>query len=263
MTFLENDGGNDKFFGSKYAEEVTGGAGNDTFFGNGGNDTLQGGLGHDYLSGGNGNDILEGENGNDIINGGAGENDMVGGSGADRIDNWHGEGGVIYGDKDDDLIIPGNNTRVYSGTKLVNQSSGGGRIQSVDGGSDTIEFSAAGNRITIDLDLIDQWQIYDGSGRSLLFGDQFENLIGSPQADNITVDPLSKTRKLDGAKGYDTLHIDCKKKDVILTPTHIMVDGYAPMRVVSFEVIDLQNAGTITRKKTAVTSTITPLLLFE
>ena len=121
----------------------------DTFFGYGGNDSLEGGHGRDYLSGGGGNDYLEGGSGNDTINGGPGENDIHGGSGVDRIDNWHGEGGEIFGGGDGDFIIPGNNTWVSPADRQKSQSIGINHISSVIGGSDTLEFSVAGNGITL------------------------------------------------------------------------------------------------------------------
>lgn len=78
-----------KLYGNKGANVLTGGEGNDSLYGRNGNDTLQGGAGNDRLSGDSGADV------------------MVGGSGDDRytVDN--------FGDSVTESADEGND-RVYS-----------------------------------------------------------------------------------------------------------------------------------------------------
>ena len=54
------NGGDDRLYGSRYADLLDGGDDNDVLFGLGGNDRIRGGAGDDLLEGGSGNDIMTG-----------------------------------------------------------------------------------------------------------------------------------------------------------------------------------------------------------
>lgn len=71
--------------GSRFADQMTGGAGADTVNGGRGADTLTGGDAADRLRGGNGADVLSGGAGDDQLSGGQGRDRLTGGSGADRL----------------------------------------------------------------------------------------------------------------------------------------------------------------------------------
>ena len=75
------------WYGSRYADTMTGGSrgdyfhgheGNDSILGGGGNDTLHGGYGNDTVYGGMGNDTISGGWGSDMLYGGADANDYTG-----------------------------------------------------------------------------------------------------------------------------------------------------------------------------------------
>lgn len=113
----------ERFFGSNFADNLTGAAGNDYLAGlggndiingAGGNDILVGGLGVDTINGGDdndtilgsqGGDLLNGDGGNDTLRGGA-DNDMLnggdgndsldGGTGADALDGGAGVDRAMY-----------------------------------------------------------------------------------------------------------------------------------------------------------------------
>ena len=74
------------FTGTRYNDQIDGGAGDDSLFGEGGhdqldggngNDSLIGGAGHDNLFGGLGDDRLQNDAGNDTLDGGAGVDTLV------------------------------------------------------------------------------------------------------------------------------------------------------------------------------------------
>ena len=77
--------------GSRYYDQIIGGAGNNSLDGKGGNDTISGFAGNDIIGGGAGNDFLYGghevefsPSGNDFINGGSGADLIDGGDGIDN-----------------------------------------------------------------------------------------------------------------------------------------------------------------------------------
>ncbi|WP_163025808.1 calcium-binding protein [Chachezhania antarctica] len=75
----------DLFRGTRFDDDLRGGAGADTLFGNGGADRLDGGAGHDRIVGGGGRDVIAPGAGDDIV---------IGGDGKDTISYRDAGGGV-------------------------------------------------------------------------------------------------------------------------------------------------------------------------
>ncbi len=85
LLFIDGLGGNDTLVGSKFADDLRGGAGNDNLQGGLGNDLVTGGTGNDLATGGLGNDNLQGGLGIDNLNGGVGNDVVTGGLGRDVL----------------------------------------------------------------------------------------------------------------------------------------------------------------------------------
>ncbi|GHC59793.1 calcium-binding protein [Neogemmobacter tilapiae] len=68
---------NDSYFGTGFADRMSGGLANDSLHGAGGNDLLRGGDGLDSFSGGGGNDRIFGGLGTDSLTGAAGADDFI------------------------------------------------------------------------------------------------------------------------------------------------------------------------------------------
>ena len=103
LTHLFN--GNDDFYGSDFADTLSGYAGADYMFGYGGADTLNGGSGADWLVGGESSDTLYGGEGVDLLEGGEGSDTLQGDAGAD----------FLYGDDGFDQLIAGAGDYVDGG----------------------------------------------------------------------------------------------------------------------------------------------------
>ena len=82
---LTGGGAADRIRGGDGADTLAGLAGDDLLLGDKGNDLVRGGIGNDTLSGGAGNDTLQGGAGADHLTGGAGNDTLWGNAGADRF----------------------------------------------------------------------------------------------------------------------------------------------------------------------------------
>ena len=124
---LLGEEGDDLLAGGDGADTLVAGAGDDTLFGDNGNDSLDGGTGNDSLDGGDGNDRLVASDGDDLLTGGAGNDLLVDGAGSD----------IARGGAGDDYMIAAADAASdrYAG----------------DSGHDTLDYSVATQRITVDL----------------------------------------------------------------------------------------------------------------
>jgi serralysin len=134
----------------------------DTMDGGDGRDTMYGVAGNDKMDGGTGNDKMSGGSGDDIMTGGEGDDLVMGNAGNDR------------------LVADAGNDRIYGGS-----------------GFDTIDFSAAGNGVSVNLNK----HVASGLGTDYLSG--IEAVLGSSFADQLDGDKRGNT--LDGGAGDDVL----------------------------------------------------------
>jgi Ca2+-binding RTX toxin-like protein len=96
--------GDDRIYGSAFADTLTGGGGSDRLFGLSGNDRLNGSGGKDVLFGGDGDDRLFGSDGPDRLFGEAGNDTLDGGGAVDRL--WGGTGNdSLLGGSSNDLLF--------------------------------------------------------------------------------------------------------------------------------------------------------------
>lgn len=126
--------GHDKITGTKYADQLSGGAGNDVIKGGGGRDVLSGGAGRDTLDGGTGNDRLSGGSGNDKLFGGSGADLISGDSGKD----------ILQGGSGNDTLIGGSGNDTLKGDAGSDTLYGAGGRDTLHGGSgkDTFIFKS-------------------------------------------------------------------------------------------------------------------------
>jgi len=164
---LVGGNGNDTLIGGAGNDSITGGAGNDSLDGGAGNDTLNGGFGNDTLIGGAGNDTLtdtignnmfDGGDGDDNITAGGGNDTIIGGAGNDTITGGGGSDVIDAGDGDDTIIADsaaGGTITAGAGNDTVVMNTAGAGTYTIDlgAGSDTLNFTAAANSITINLAL--------------------------------------------------------------------------------------------------------------
>jgi len=162
------NGVDDRFSGTRFGDDLRGGAGNDALFGSGGSDRLDGGSGDDRIGGGGGNDLFVTGAGNDTVIGGAGKDTVsyegsasgvsvylssgraeAGGDtdtligienvmGSQVSDRLFGDGGnVLEGLGGDDFIwvagAKGNLADGGSGSDVIDARSGGGVLIGGDG----------------------------------------------------------------------------------------------------------------------------------
>lgn len=180
----------ERFFGSNFADNLTGAAGNDYLAGlggndiingAGGNDILVGGLGVDTINGGDDNDVILGSQGGDLLNGDAGNDTLRGGADND----------MLNGGADNDTL------------------DGGSGADALDGGAgvDRAQYTSATAGVVASLDS-------GGTGGDAM-GDTFnniENLYGSFHADILEGDAnnnlmvgLAGNDELEGLGGNDRL----------------------------------------------------------
>jgi serralysin len=172
-------------------ENVVTGAGYDTVIGNTRNNSITLGNGNNVAYGGDGNDVILAGSGNDVINGGTGGDTMTGGAGDDTY-VWQGyeSNGSYYTDE---------------------------VVESAYGGNDTLDFSAYGNGVNLNLSVTGTAQSVQGwMSIKLTNAGQIENVNGSnSHGDNITGDALANTIRggggndvINGGAGNDTLYGD-------------------------------------------------------
>ena len=156
-----------------------------------GDDVITGSDLVDVFFGGEGNDRLDGGAGDDILDGGPGKDTIIGGPGADMIFDGCGDDLVDVG-PDDDVIMstPCSDDIFIDG-----------------GGSDTLDFSLDDQPITFDLDST-AVQTVDGDGNTVQLVGQWENFVGSPFGNGLTLRPLPVPRRVTGGPGNDRLLLD-------------------------------------------------------
>jgi Ca2+-binding RTX toxin-like protein len=192
--------GDDKFVGSQWYDQVSGGGGNDT------------------LLGGGGDDILYGDNGNDTLNGGADEDIMYGGQGndiyiVDNVFDWVSElnlGGTDAGGTDivrtsvdyslnafvENLFMTGDGGLYGSGNGLANTITGNTGDNWIEGqGGNDILYGMAGDDV-----------IYGGGGNDAINGGGGDDsMYGGGGNDTFIVDSsldyVSETTVLDTDAG--------------------------------------------------------------
>lgn len=188
-------------------ENLTGGDANDLLVGNALDNTLSGGAGDDTLTGNAGNDTLNGGDGNDTINinGGA---DIVDGGSGDDILNFSGNG-------DGTSATGGTGSNIFRFlTGVV------GHYLLTTQGTDTLDFSAFGTGITLDLNSSADQDV--GGGLFLQLVNLFSNVIGTAFNDVISGNNLDNN--LQGGAGMDTL-TQAADADQVLTDTTLSGQG--------------------------------------
>ncbi|WP_395678584.1 beta strand repeat-containing protein, partial [Inquilinus sp.] len=203
-------------------ETVKTGSGNDVLTAASGGSTLIAGAGTDQVTGGIGNDTLVGGAGNDTLNGNSGTDTVDysqdGGTGAVTVNMATGAATDSFGNTDtlsnvENIIGTGlNDTIVANVTNGTNNSLNGG------GGTDTVDYSAATNALTINLStgsatgtgigtdtLTSIETIRTGSGNDILTAAATgSTLIAGAGTDQVTGGTGNDT--LVGGAGNDTLN---------------------------------------------------------
>jgi Ca2+-binding RTX toxin-like protein len=236
--------------GNTLDNAMNGNAGNDTLNGAGGADTLVGLVGNDTLDGGDGDDVLIGGAGNDTASGGTGNDSILyyganagldivdGGTGIDSFDARSFASAVwidlTYADseawaQDAVDLASGNWRRVAElssienivGTAFADYLAGDaqdnrigyiGGYDTIDvrGGIDTIDFSAFGSAMWVDLTYTDgeAWtqdapDLTSGTWRKAAELTAVENIVGTIRADYLAGDSAANT--IQGGAGDDRL----------------------------------------------------------
>jgi Ca2+-binding RTX toxin-like protein len=199
---LGGDDGADLLSGAEGKDGLVGGPGEDTLLGAKGPDRLTGGAGNDFLGGDKGSDEADGGGGNDHLAGDKGNDHLVGGSGNDLVDGGPGDDPTVDGGADSD--------QVFGGTGIDSASGGGGDGDVVrgDSGTDTLDGGAGGLDIVSYASATRSGVVVSlGSGKAKGDGHDdlqgFEDVVGSPQADEIAGD--GGANRLDGGVGDDSL----------------------------------------------------------
>lgn len=171
----------ERFFGSQFADMLTGAGDNDFLYGLGGDD---------LINGGGGNDLLIGGLGLDTINGGAGNDRILGSQGVDTL-NGDGDVDNISGGAGNDMINGGDGNDTLSGDAGADTIDGGAGI-------DRALYSSATAGVVASLD--------SGGSFGDAMGDSYvnvENLYGSFFADTLEGDAANNL--IVGLLGNDEL----------------------------------------------------------
>ncbi len=239
---LLGEGGDDTIYGETGSDMIEGGEGNDTIYGekgadhlhgDGGNDKLIGSKGPDKLIGGPGDDYEDGQQGSDDIEGDGGEDKLIGDKGNDTILGGEGDDLIEGGPGDDpDLNGDGGSDEVIGGAGIDDATGGAGNDDIVrgDNGTDTLSGGPGENDIVsyasasrggIEVDLSTDKAKGDGHDKI----SEFEDVVGSPQADTIVGD--GDDNKLDGGVGNDTLESGGDDGEAFGGPGTDECDGFA------------------------------------
>jgi serralysin len=168
LAYIDTGAGNDLVAGTRWADDLRGGAGNDTLYGNDGNDRLTGGIGVDLLDGGAGDDVFVfgGSNAlSDTMRGGAGFDavEIVGAqavtltrfdAGASSIETWQGNNAAVTGSVGADYF-DFSRLQSVSGLTYIDAGAGADRIWGTafaddlrgDAGNDVIYGNDGNDRI--------------------------------------------------------------------------------------------------------------------
>jgi Ca2+-binding RTX toxin-like protein len=216
---LYGEDGNDKIFGETGSDMLNGGGGDDKLSGykgsdniHAGDDNLIGAKGPDYLEGDAGDDFLDGQQGSDEIEGGSGDDKALGDKGNDKVLGGEGEDRIDGGAGDDGDLDGGGSSDVVIGGAGIDDATGGdgdGDVVRGDSGTDTLSGGPGDNDIVSYASATRSGVIVDlsagtakGDGHDSL--SEFEDVVGSPQADTITGN--GSPNRLDGGVGDDDLN---------------------------------------------------------
>lgn len=138
---LHGGDGEDSFFGSALADDISGGD-HDDF--------INGRAGDDFLKGDDGDDQLSGEEGQDTLEGGAGDDDLYGGENHDRL-LGQGDNDFLRGEAGDDTLIGGAGDDNLNGESGSDRLKGGLGDDYINGGEgfDTAVFALSSSEITV------------------------------------------------------------------------------------------------------------------
>jgi hypothetical protein len=244
------------------------------------NVTLEGGAGNDildaqtatfdvFLRGGAGNDTFYSGLGNDYIDGETGTDRVVSGTFGDTSQNFT----FILSDtqlirqissttNDTDVLVQIEEGQLIGGTgdDLFQIGDFSGRSLLLgDKGSDTVDFSAAGLAVTLDLDKTGSDQRINTAGTLVNLGDAIENFTGSFYNDQVYADAMLVTRTIDGGNPVrpdvpaippgDFLSFDGQNQNT--TINHNVGDadsgtatafGYQPVNFISIEKLAVTNS---------------------
>jgi MBG domain (YGX type)/Bacterial Ig-like domain (group 3)/Domain of unknown function (DUF4214) len=144
-------------------------------------------------------------------------------------------------------------------TYQLDQAAGAALTLDNEGGDDTLDFSNATFGVAIDLDSPEAQTI--APGRTLTLDGSFQNIIGSPLPDAITLDGSDEPRFVEGGlpdtSPGDILTFDAGGLPVTLTPTQIIASGLAPVTYSGIESTKITNDSGLTVVRQPVTSTLT------
>jgi len=198
------DGGdeNDELSGAQGSDSLVGGGGEDRLLGDKGPDVLIGAAGDDYLSGAKGSDEADGGGGDDRLAGDKGNDKLSGGPGSDQIDGGPGDDPLLDGGGEADIVVGG------AGSDSATGGEGDGDVVRGDSGEDTLDGGPGSQDIVSYASATRSGVIVDlgtdkskGDGHDTLQG--FEDVVGSPQGDNIVGD--GGVNRLDGGVGNDDM----------------------------------------------------------
>lgn len=235
--------GNDRVFGDEGNDTLKGGDGDDAIYGGTGNDLLIGEAGHDILDGGDGADRMIAGTGNDLVIGSLdGEQDVMdGGEGIDSLDYHSASTDIVFdigagtisstdafGNTEQDLhsnfetFIGGSGNDTFQavtgqplaglGGSLVETATTADQNFAGGIGTDTLDYSAAQQGITIDL--------AHGTASGIEIGNdshsEIESFIGGGGRDTFEAGPapaaslasdaaVAEDNFFDGNGGVDTL----------------------------------------------------------
>ena len=162
----------DTILGGDGSDFINAGDGRDIVFGGSGDDTAFGGADSDLIYGDAGNDRIFGDTGDDVLTGGAGDDTVFGGSGNDLFVAEGGDGNDVY---------------------FGDEATGGS-------GNDTIDYSAVGAAMTVDLGAGGHGSATSSqSGSDTLWN--IENVVTGAGADTLIAN--TSVNSLSGGAGND------------------------------------------------------------
>ena len=193
----------EQYFGSSFADDITGSSLNDQLFGLSGDDLINGSDGHDGLYGHGGADTLNGELGNDRLYGGDGKDILNGGDGVDQLRGQEGDD-TLNGGAGNDTLIGGAGADVLNG--------GAGLDRAIYLGSTTaVTINLADASLSTGDALGDTFssiELYFGSTfDDTIIGDSSNNTLGG-LAGHDTISGGDGNDRLFGHDGDDTLNGD-------------------------------------------------------
>jgi Ca2+-binding RTX toxin-like protein len=199
---LDGGEGDDDLSGSKGADGLNGGGGDDVLIGFKGPDRLGGGAGNDYIDGQQGSDEIDGDGGDDKLLGDKGNDSIDGGAGHDHLEGGPGDEPSLQGGGDADEVFGGAGIDHADGGPgdgdIVRGDSGTDDLSGGEGLNDIVSYaSATRGGVIVNLAA----NASKGDGHDNLGG--FEDIVGSPQADEIVGD--GNSNRIDGGVGNDDL----------------------------------------------------------